>query len=127
MVTARGALTYRDLRHTPDDGQRWEIIDGEVSVSPAPSLRHQDVLLTLATRLSAHVRRHCLGKVWIAPVEVALERPTGVQPDLVFISAARLEIAQELRILGAPDLVVEVASPSTASRDRGLKLDAYAR
>ncbi|MDX2165576.1 MAG: Uma2 family endonuclease [Deltaproteobacteria bacterium] len=127
MTMARGALTYRDLRHTPDDGQRWEVIDGEVYVSPAPSLRHQDVVLSLAVLLSAHVRRHRLGKVWVSPIEVALERPTGVQPDLVFISKARMAIAQELRVVGAPDLLVEVASPSTASRDRGIKLDAYAR
>jgi Uma2 family endonuclease len=127
MATARGALTYRDLRHTPDDGQRWEIIDGEVYVSQAPSLRHQDAVLNLALLLSAHVRRHRLGKVWVAPLEVVLERATGVQPDLIFISKARLALAQELRVVGAPDLAVEVASPSTASRDRGIKLDAYAR
>jgi Uma2 family endonuclease len=127
MATARGALTYRDLRHTPDDGQRWEIIDGEVYVSPAPSLRHQDAVLGLAVLLRAHVRRHRLGKVWVAPIEVVLERATGVQPDLVFVSRARLTIAQESRIVGPPDLIVEVASPSTATRDRGIKLDVYSR
>lgn len=122
-----GALTYRDLWHAPDDGNRWEIIGGEVFVTPAPFVPHQQVVFNLASVLRTHVRAHRLGQVLIAPVAVVLERPSGVQPDVVFVSRARRAIVQEKGIFGAPDLIVEVTSPSTASRDRGMKLDLYAR
>ncbi|HSP98814.1 MAG TPA: Uma2 family endonuclease [Candidatus Dormibacteraeota bacterium] len=121
------ALTYRDLWHTPDDGNRWEIIGGEVFVTPAPFVPHQDVVLNLATLLRTHTRAHRLGRVFVSPIAVVLERPSGVQPDLVFVSRARRGIIQEKGIFGAPDLIVEVTSPSTATRDRGMKLDLYAR
>jgi len=122
-----GALTYRDLWHTPDDGNRWEIIGGEVFVTPAPFVPHQQVVFNLASLLRAHARTHRLGQVLIAPVAVVLERPSGVQPDVMFVSRARRGIIQEKGIFGAPDLIVEVTSPSTAARDRGMKLDLYAR
>lgn len=127
QATRAGALTYRDLWHTPDDGNRWEIIGGEVYVSPAPFVPHQQVVFNLASLLRAHVRAYRLGQVLIAPVAVVLERPSGVQPDVVFVARARRRIIQEKGIFGAPDLIVEVTSPSTASRDRGMKLDLYAR
>ncbi len=130
-VTARkeshGPLTYRDLWHTPEDGNRYEIINGEVSVTPPPNTGHQRVSRNLGRILDRHVTEHDLGEVLYAPVGVVLEKPSGVQPDVIFVVKGRRSIIQEKAVFGAPDLVVEVLSSSTASRDRGVKKDLYAR
>jgi Uma2 family endonuclease len=123
----RGALTYRDLWHTPEDGNRYEIIDGEAYVTPPPLTGHQRALRNLGRILDRYVTENNLGEVVYAPVGVVLEKPTGVQPDLIFVAKERLSIIHEKAVFGAPDLVVEMLSPSTAARDRGLKKDLYAR
>ena len=123
----RGTLTWRDLWRTPDDSNRYEIINGEVYMSPAPYVSHQQVLGNLFRVLDRHVSRHALGTVFFAPIGVVLEKASAVQPDLIFIAAARRSIIEEKAVFGAPDLIVEVQSPSTASRDRGMKKDLYAR
>ena len=122
-----GSLTYRDLWHTPEDGNRYEIIEGEVYVTPPPSVLHQRVSGNLGRLLMNHVIENDLGIVLFAPVGVVLERATGVQTDIIFIATSRLSIVQERAVHGAPDLVVEVMSPSTAARDRGVKKGVYAR
>lgn len=126
-ICRRGTLTYRDLWQTPDDGNRWEIINGEVFVSPAPYLSHQRVLGNLGYALRQHVIEHGLGEVFWAPVAVVLEKSSAVQPDLIFVAKLRRSILEEKGVFGAPDLVAEVLSPSTAARDRGMKKDLYAR
>ena len=121
------SLTFRDLWHAPDDGNRWEIINGEVYGSPPPEIIHQSVVRNLAVILHLHVSEHGLGIIWFSPVGVVLEKPSGVQPDITFVSKARMSIVQDKGVFGAPDLVVEVLSPSTSARDRGIKKDAYER
>ncbi|HVO23262.1 MAG TPA: Uma2 family endonuclease [Candidatus Margulisiibacteriota bacterium] len=123
----RGSLTYRDLWHTPEDGNRYEIINGEVYVTPPPYTVHQRVSRNLERILDRHVTENDLGEVLHAPVGVVLEKPSGVQPDIIFIAKARLSIIQEKAVFGAPELVVEIVSSSTASRDRSLKKELYAR
>jgi Uma2 family endonuclease len=123
----RGFLTYRDLWHTPEDGNRYEIINGEVYVTPPPYTVHQRVSRNLERILDRHVTENDLGEILHAPVGVVLEKPSGVQPDIIFVAKGRLSIIQEKAVFGAPDLVVEVLSSSTASRDRGVKRDLYAR
>jgi Uma2 family endonuclease len=123
----RGTLTYRALWQTPDDGNRYEIIDGEVYVSPPPFTVHQRVSRNLHRILDQHVSARDLGEVLYAPVGVVLGRPHGLQPDLIFVAKDHLSIIQEKAVFGAPDLVVEVLSSSTASRDRVLKKDVYGR
>ena len=123
----RGVLTYHDLWHTPEDGNRYEIIDGEAYVTPPPLTGHQRALRNLGRILDRHVTKNDLGEVLYAPVGVVLEKPTAVQPDLIFVAKGRVAIIQEKAVFGAPDLVVEMLSPSTAARDRGLKKDLYAR
>jgi Uma2 family endonuclease len=122
-----GPLTWRDLWRTPDDGKRYEIIDGVLYVSPAPVPQHQRVLRELFRVLDRHVRRHRLGEVFFAPIGIVLEIPSAVQPDLVFIAACQGEIVKEKAVFGAPELVVEVLSPSTERRDRSLKPRTYER
>lgn len=122
-----GPLTWRDLWRTPNDGKRYEIIDGVLYVSPAPVPLHQRVLRELFRVLDGHVRRHRLGEVFFAPIGIVLETPSAVQPDLVFIAEHQGDIVREKAVFGAPDLLVEVLSPSSARRDRSLKRRTYER
>jgi len=119
-------LTYEEFRQLPDDGKRYELIHGEVHLSPAPNTRHQWVSHNLDMSVGIHVQQNRLGEVWVAPLDVRLSEDTAVQPDLIFVSNARAEIIHEDYIAGAPDLVVEVLSPSTARHDRATKLRIYA-
>lgn len=121
------AMTYDDYVLLPDDGYRYEILDGDLVMTPAPNPRHQNVLLNLASVIREWVASADLGKVYIAPIDVLLERTIVVQPDLLFIQRERLQIVTERGIEGAPDLVVEILSPGTAQRDRLAKARIYAR
>jgi Uma2 family endonuclease len=120
-------LTYADLQTLPEDGRRYEILEGELCVTPAPTTHHQRISRNLEFALHAHVSEFELGEVLYAPVDVMLDRQTVVQPDIVFVSTARLALVGERAIEGAPDLVVEIASPATEQRDRGAKQQLYAR
>ena len=128
MVTQKPKikLTYKDYLSTPDD-KRYELLDGELILAPAPRTTHQRTLLDLTLIIGQYVKEHNLGEVYTAPTDVYLTDTDIAQPDLLFISKDRTDIVTELSIQGAPDLVVEVLSPSTASRDRGYKRTLYAR
>ena len=119
-------LTYQDYVLLPDDGKRYEILDGDLYVTPSPSAQHQEVLLNLVLALTQHVRAHRLGKVFAAPLDVILADDSIAQPDILFIVNERLQIVREV-VHGAPDLVVEILSPGTRDRDRTLKRHLYAR
>ena len=127
MAQAKPArkLTYDDYCKTPDD-QRWELINGELIMAPSPNTAHQIVCLNLASLVNGFVKEGGLGQVFIAPLDVVLSNVNVVQPDLLFISNARQHILTEANVQGAPDLVVEILSPSTASRDWRAKMDLYA-
>src|SRR5712692_233365 len=120
-------LTYEDLRRLPEDGKRYELIDGEVYMTPSPSTKHQAVVGNLYAALRQLVVERDLGKVFLAPFDVVFGERTAVQPDLLFIRKERLSILTDLNVQGAPDLVIEVLSPSTAAFDRETKLQVYAR
>jgi Uma2 family endonuclease len=122
-------LTAADLASivTEREGDRVELIDGVAYVTPAPRPSHQVILDNLYSRLGQHVRAAGLGRVLTAPVDVRLSEHDVVQPDLLFIVRGRLAIIGDAAIEGAPDLVVEVLSPGTRERDRGMKRDLYAR
>ena len=128
MVTEkrRIKLTYEDYLSTPDD-KRYELLDGELVLAPAPRTTHQRTLLELTLTVGRHVKDHSLGEIFTAPTDVFLTDTDVVQPDLSFISRERADIITELSIQGPPDLVIEVLSPSTASRDRGYKRTLYAQ
>src|SRR5262249_48152436 len=119
-------LTFRDLDHVPDDGNRYEVIDGVLYVSPFPTYAHQEACGQLFAFLNQHVRANRLGKVFPAGLKVVLDNPTGVGPDIVFVSTARMAQMREDGFYGAPDLVVEVLS-SKPEMDRFVKLHKYAR
>jgi Uma2 family endonuclease len=116
----------QDYENLPDDGKRYEIVGGDIHMTPAPSLRHQAVSRNLEFLLHTWAKaRH--GVVFYAPTDVELGPHDIVQPDLVFISKDRRSILTPKRIVGSPDLVVEILSESTAERDWTVKLKTYAR
>jgi Uma2 family endonuclease len=119
-------LTHRDLDHTPDDGNRYELIDGELYVSPCPSTAHQNVIRVLLLLLGSHIRQHGLGRIFPSGLKVVLDEPTGVGPDLVYISKARLHALLADGYHGAPELLVEVLS-SKPALDVLIKKQKYAR
>jgi len=126
-VPVRVRFLPDDIWDTPEDGNRYEVIDGELYVTPPPVERHQNASSVLHVFLGRYVWEHKLGKLYSAPIGVVLPGGgSGVQPDLVFVSNEHRKIIVERGIEGAPDLVVEIFSPSTRARDRGIKMRAYA-
>ena len=126
MQNPKIKFTYRDYLLLPEQDRR-ELIEGDFHMVPAPNIRHQTISLNLGLVLANFVRDNGLGDVFLAPTDVALDNLNVVQPDILYISNERRGIITENNISGAPDLVIEILSPSTASRDRELKLNLYAR
>src|SRR5208337_2993308 len=120
-------LTYEDFCCLPNDGKRYEIIDGELFVTPSPRSLHQIVIANLHLELGRFVKDREMGRVLVAPLDVVLSRFDIVEPDLLFVSKSRSSTVTETNVQGAPDLVVEVLSRTTAEIDRTTKLKLYAR
>jgi Uma2 family endonuclease len=121
-------LTYDDFVLFPDDGKRHELIDGEHYVTPSPSIGHQDILGSLHLLIGAYLEVHKIGRVFVAPLDTILSRFDVVEPDLLFISEAReAELLSGQWVTGAPDLAVEIGSPSTRARDETIKRRLYER
>lgn len=123
----RIVLTYDDYVELPNDGKRYQILEGALDVTPAPTPKHQTVSLNLTRLLDTHVREHGLGQILCSPIDVILSATTIAQPDIIFIASGRKEIISARAIEGPPDLVVEILSPSTARTDRSIKSILYAR
>jgi Uma2 family endonuclease len=120
-------LTYDDLCQLPDDSNRYEIIGGELIASPSPNRSHQKVSLRLTLLIAPYVDARQLGEVYVAPVDVRLSPHNIVEPDLLFIRQDRLGIYGSTGpVDGAPDLVVEIVSPSSRVMDRVRKAALYA-
>ena len=126
-MTARAVWTYADYAAMPDDGRRYELWDGELSLMPAPELSHQGILRDLLGVLNEYGKRSAVGVVFPSPVDCILADTTVLQPDLAFIANDRHAILTERAIEGAPTLVVEIVSPSTRRSDRTVKAALYAR
>ena len=122
---SRRKLTYDDYVLIPEDSQRHEILDGEHYVTPAPTLEHQEAAGALYASLRAFVRKHRLGRVFVAPLDVLFSVNDVAQPDVVFVSNERAGILRKPNIQGAPDLVIEILSPSTRRRDEDIKRPMY--
>ena len=117
----RAVLTYRDYEALPADGRRYELHDGQLSVTPAPGTRHQRVSSALNSILKAYVTSHGLGEVLYAPIDVILADTTVVQPDLVYLEPTCAHLVSDRGIEGPPTLVIEILSPSTTTIDRSRK------
>ena len=117
-------LTYDDYAQTPED-ERWELIHGDLIMAAAPNIAHQTIQSETGWRVMGFVKEGDLGRVFYGPTDVVLSEFDTVQPDLVFVSKDRADIITRANIQGAPDLVVEILSPSTARRDWRDKFDLY--
>lgn len=131
MAIEPASLSFEDLLalEGDDDTCVRQLIEGTVVVTPSPSSRHQMVLAELSRVLGNHVKAHDLGVLMFAPMDVVLraERPGIVlQPDLLFVTRERRGIVTRSHVAAAPDLVVEILSPSNARLDTGYKKAVYA-
>ena len=129
MATTQIAVkfTYNDYRTAPAD-RRYELLDGDLTVVPAPNLKHQKVLGRLHVELALLLRKQRLGTLLVAPCDVILSDHDVVQPDLLFVSHEREHLLHNSEnVRGAPNLVIEILSPSTAENDYGYKRTLYAR
>jgi Uma2 family endonuclease len=121
-------LTYDDFVLFPDDGKRHEIIDGEHYVTPSPNTRHQQISGDLFASIWNFLQTHPTGRIFHAPLDTLLSNFDIVEPDLLYVSNERAtDILIPQHVRGAPDLVVEIASPGTRQRDETIKRRLYER
>ncbi len=110
----------------PNDGKRREIVDGELLVTPSPNLSHQRISRNIEYALMEYLEQHPIGELLDAPMDVILSDYDVLEPDLLFVLNEHRDILKDW-VRGAPDLVIEILSRTTAANDRGPKMKAYAR
>lgn len=128
MVT-KARYTYEDYLNTPE-GERYELLDGELILVASPNMAHQGNQARLGSRMFIFSEDNDLGRVFFSPTDVVLSDGSGtevVQPDILFISKGREGIITDANVRGAPDLVVEILSPPSSSRDWKYKRNLYAK
>jgi Uma2 family endonuclease len=118
-------VTYQDYLNLPEDGNRYEVMNGELIMVPAPNTIHQDVSANVEYELKKFIEKHKVGKIYHAPIDVVLSETNVVQPDILFIAKQRFHIITEKNISGAPDLIIEILSPSTGYYDLIEKKEIY--
>ena len=116
VIIEKKKYTYEDYLKTPDD-KRYELINGELLMTPSPITRHQRISGKLEFILRRFLTENNLGELFDAPYDVYFDNENVVQPDLLFISKDRLHIIGEKNVQGAPDLVIEIISENSAYRD----------
>ena len=127
MQAVRPRVGYSDLLAMPEDGRRYEIHGGELVVVPSPLPCHQIAAGEIFTLLTDY-RRRSGGMALVAPLDIVFDEHDVVQPDVVFFRAERRHLVQPYAVTrAAPDIAVEVLSPSTAAIDRGRKMRMFAR
>jgi Uma2 family endonuclease len=128
-TTAHGRrLTYEEFQDLPREEvgiRQMELVDGEVFVTPGPNTAHQRTVRKLLRALDEFVEEGDLGEIFIAPYDVVFSKWTALEPDLIFIRKDRSGVITDANVQGAPDLVIEVLSPSTRRHDRERKLRVY--
>lgn len=126
MTTKEKLWTYEEYLKLEDD-KRYEVLEGELIEMPAPDRKHQEVCLELALKFASFFKKENTGKIYLAPFDVVLSEHTVLQPDLVVVLKDNLHMVEERGVFGAPNLVVEVVSPSTFKRDVEDKRRLYAK
>ncbi len=126
MLSAAYSLTASDYYALPEGPPYFQLIDGELYMAPSPNRYHQDIVQNIAVLLIQHVRTAALGRVYVAPSDVIFADNQILHPDIYFVSTGRSQILTAQGAKGAPDLVIEVLSPGTATLDLGRKREIYA-
>ena len=126
LLKKKKKYTYEDYMKTPDD-ERYELIEGELLMTPSPNTFHQHICGKLFLYIAQYVLENNMGKVFFAPYDIVLGKENVFEPDIIFVSNENLDIITEANIKGAPDLIIEVLSPSTAYRDLVKKKRIYAK
>ena len=121
----QGQWTYKEYAALPDDGNRYEVLQGVLYMAPSPDRGHQKASMAISHHLYVAVQLAGLGEVYAAPFDVILDEKNTVQPDVLVVLNKHLDRVTKEGVVGAPDLVVEIASPSTARIDLREKLDTY--
>jgi Uma2 family endonuclease len=121
------AATVDDFRALPAGPPYYQLINGELIMSPSPSRYHQKILLNLALILGNYLKTNPIGEVYTAPFDVYLTDDNAVEPDIVYVANANAHILTEAGVEGAPDLVAEILAPSTGRYDREDKRKVYAQ
>ena len=128
MQTAEAGLhTVADYMKLPDDGRRYELIEGELLMAPAPNRFHQKISFNLTLLLGAYVREHRLGEMYVAPFDVIFDEHNVLQPDIIYFSKSRASALTTGGATGVPDLAIEIVSPGAERRDRVLKRKIFAQ
>ena len=129
MATTARRLTFEDLELIPEEheGDRHELIDGELVVTPVPVTMHQIISMNIVRAVDRHVVAEGLGMVFHPPTGVRLTPDNLLIPDVIFVARDRLHVIGPNSIDAAPDLVVEILSPGTRQRDLTTKRNLYAR
>lgn len=121
-------LTYDDFVRFPDDGKLHELIDGEHYVTASPNLKHQRVSGNLHLLIRLWLESHPMGQIFYAPFDVVFSRFDVVEPDLLYVSNERAHaVLTPADVKGAPELLIEIGSPSTRTRDETIKRRLYER
>lgn len=120
-------LTYEDYLSLPDDRNRYEILEGELVVTPSPTFAHQEVSQNIVHILYSHIKKNSLGKIVTAPMDVIFDETTIVQPDIIFISQEKCHCVTKKGIECAPDLLIEILSSSSKRYDRLSKMQIYGK
>jgi len=120
-------LTYDDFVLFPDDGKRHELIDGEHYVTASPNMRHQQISMNLTLMIGSWLEAHPQGRLFYAPFDVVFSKFDVVEPDVLYVSNERSNVLTAPNVQGAPDLVIEIGSPSTRQRDETIKRRLYER
>jgi len=126
MKQANVKFTYNDYLLLPND-RRYEIVDGELRLVPAPEIYHQRISRNLEFVLGRHIRQNDLGEMLHAPCDVLLSQKSVVQPDILFVAKDRLRIIGTTCVKGPPDLLIEILSKGTKDSDLVIKRKLYAR
>ena len=125
-VVMQKKFTYADYLLI-DDEKRYEVCEGELIMVPAPATRHQRISWKIEFIIGGYIEENNLGDIFHAPTDVVLAEDVVVQPDILYVSRERSSIIEPRAVMGAPDLVIEIASPSTSFYDTVKKRDFYQR
>ncbi|MCL5055453.1 MAG: Uma2 family endonuclease [Firmicutes bacterium] len=126
-VEEKNLFNYRDYFLLPDNGKRYQIIEGELFMTPPPGTFHQNSVTQLTGILVLYLNKHPIGKVFCSPIGVVLSDIHVVEPDLVYVSKEKKNLIKERGIFGSPDLTVEVLSKGNKKVDRITKFKLYAQ